>query len=453
MPDAVGESDDDLFEELDDQTALQVLLPAQEPCAFPTSGDDSSSCVGCSSDDAAATGGSADSGGQGGESPVTVYAHDFTENFEFHVVGAEETQELVDWLQREGYNVSDNMTPVMDIYNGTETVFLALKLQAGREASDIQPLEVTYATGSPSIPIQLTAVAAQPLMGILVWIVADVPYASANYIAAAPDTADILHDEQGITNYFQWVARRADEAAGQFFSIEYVGPATFRGQSRTVSRLYTRMSAHRMTVDPVFSPHTNSSFFQSNLLDLTANRTMYACGQVLTERLPNDCAFNYCGDDAQCTVSGGQVGCLCADEDVAQTVTGPDGGTRVTCIPEENPYGVVAVDAGAGTEFDPCASVGCGTGTCVLRGGFPTCQCNEGTIAVVSGTGSNVVCTEADGEITTFGPGAGLESQPTVVTYRVPARKTSTRYAAVWLPALLVLLGLGVIRLRRSRDC
>lgn len=450
VPGEIVESDDQLFADLDSASALQVILPPQDPCQF-TGSDDSGGCgIGCSSDDAA-MGTAAGEGASDGTSPVTVYDHNFTENFEYHTVGAENTQDLVDWLQDNGYNVSDNMTPVMDLYNGTDSAFVALKLQADRDASDINPIAITYEGTHPSIPIQLTAVAAQPLMGILVFIVADVPYAPANYVATPPVTSEILHDDTGVTSYFEWVARETDEAGGQFFSTEYVGDAFFGGRSRILSRYYTRMSPHMMTLDPVFDPHTDVTFRQSSLLDLSFNGSLWECGVVVTERIPNDCAFNYCGADSACTILNGTAACICDAGDVAQSITGPDGGRYVTCIPEENPYGVTAVDGGAGTEFDPCVSSGCGSGTCVLRGGFPTCECPEGTVAVLTGTGDGVICSEVDGTVTTYGPGAGTEAAPTVVSARgIRVETTSARWATAWLPLALVAIGLGLARRRLS---
>jgi len=179
----VEESSDAVFDALESATALQVTVPPSEPCSqrLADGGDGGGGC-GCSEDSPASgsfdslDAGAADWGYDAG---VTVFDHDYTDNYEFHIVGADDTEVLVNWLQENGYNVSANMTPVMDVYNGDEAAFLALKLRDGREASDIVPIAFTYQGSLPNIPIRLTAVAAQPLMGILVFIVADTPYAPA----------------------------------------------------------------------------------------------------------------------------------------------------------------------------------------------------------------------------------------------------------------------------------
>jgi hypothetical protein len=349
---------------------------------------------------------------------VTVYGHDFTENYEYHVVGsalksATATQALVEWLQTNGYNVSDNMTPVMDVYNSGETVFLALKLRSDREVSDIQPIALTYGGIHPSIPIVLTAVAAQPLMGLQVFIVADGPYVPANYNWEPVDPEDLLFDASPRTNYFEWVARRADEANGQLWVVESIGDYYFWEEDvfRVVSRFYTRMSAHQMTVDPVFQPHPDTFYRVSNQLDLTSQPSVVECGAPILDRQPTACAFNYCGTGGECTVDdAGQAGCICGDGLVAQAYTGPDGLRHVTCVPYESPYGVTPEAGGAGTPFDPCAGSTCGDGMCVLRAGFPTCDCLDGGVAVVDSGSGRAVCAAAPRRMTIYGPGAGLES-------------------------------------------
>jgi hypothetical protein len=111
----VAEGDPSIFNQVEQQTTLSTQLPPQQPCDF--GGGSSSSGFGCSSDAASpATFGSGDSRTE----VVTVLAHDYAGDFEFHMVGATGAAVLVGWLQDNGYNVSDNMTPVMEPYLGSE---------------------------------------------------------------------------------------------------------------------------------------------------------------------------------------------------------------------------------------------------------------------------------------------------------------------------------------------
>ena len=439
----VAESSAGLFDTVASGSAMNVVLPAAEQCPAPVgSGGGRGPAFGCTADAASATA----EGGDGvrspdGMSPVTVYASGATENYEYSIIGAARASDLVDWLRVNRFNVSDNMTPVMQPYSDEGMQYLAVKLREGREATNIVPLAMTYPGVEPMIPIRLTAVAAQPLMGIQVWIFGDAPYVPTNYAMTEPEDTEIVSDELGNTSYYEWVAREVAESAGRLWIAEYMGEnqtGTLRGHD-VVSRYYTRMNPGSMTVDPVFAVANNAPPVNSTL-DLSWQPTPFTCGGVDMSRVPSACGFNYCGLGAVCSVDNGRVGCLCREGEVAQSITGPDGTRKVTCGPAVNPFGVTAEAGGVGTEFDPCADVVCGLGECVVRGGFPTCDCNTGAIACLEPGG--VVCVAATAGAETFGPGAGNEASPTVVaSIEQPVR---TWYAALVGPMLFagILLGL-----------
>lgn len=445
----VDESDPQLFVDIDSPTALQVMLPPPEVCPVPVDGG-RGGCVGCGgfgmAEDAS---GSLARGGTEMESGpvVTVHAEGTTDNYEFVVISADLASDLTQWLRERSYNVSDNMVPVMQPYIDGGMNYLAVRLQDGRTASDVAPLAMRYDGAEPMIPIQLTAVAAQPLMGIQVWIFGETPFLPENYAWERPATQDIFSDELGNTSYFAWVARTAAEADGQVWSAEFVGQnLTGRfPQHPVVSRFYTRLNPEQMTVDPVFASASDAEVI-SNLLDLSAQPTPFGCNGINTDVLPSLCAYNYCGRGASCGVVDGRVACKCADGDVAQDITNPDGTTGVTCVPPENPYGITAEAGGAGTDVDPCNEVDCGTGSCVLRNGFPTCDCDDPAFACLEDDGS-ILCVEPTGEPETFGPGAGSESGPVVASKQVET--DGVRYAgAPWLPGLIVV---GVLLGTRRR--
>lgn len=420
----VAESEAAAFEALTTGTAAQVQLPASLPCPQQSFGD-SNGC-GCSSSEASTSSPTGANTQPPTDGPVTVYAQDVTANYEYAVVGADAASDLIKWLSDNGYNVSDNMAPVMDPYAKGGMKFAALKLRADKTAKDVVPVAFTYEATAPTIPLKLTAVAAQPLMGVLVFVVADGAYEPAgDFDAVAPDTNAITFDGNGRTNYFAWVARMATEREGRRFVREFVGntPEGAVGHfgRRVVSRYYTRLSPELMTADPSFAASAKVAY-QENVLDLTAQPTLWDCGSVITERLPSPCAFTYCGGGATCVVSGGVAGCSCPSGEVGMVINSPDG-AAVTCVPASNPYGITAEAGGAGGAFDPCASYDCGAGKCVLKSGFPTCECGDGDMAVVAGV--NVSCRPATLVAQTFGPGAGPESRSQLGAVIEPARAAS----------------------------
>ncbi len=128
----------------------------------------------------------------------------------------------------------------------------------------------------------------------------------------------------------------------------------------------------------------------------------------------------------------------------------------MTCAPAVNDLGVTDEAGGVGTEYDPCATYDCGEGTCVVKGGFPTCSCNADALACVEDTADGdpgtILCVPMTGG-QTFGPGGGLEAAAYVPVQGAPVQAPPARAFAVpqWLPVLLVLLALAAVRRRRER--
>src|SRR5262249_21374216 len=88
-----------------------------------------------------------------------------------------------------------------------------------------QPVVVKYASDLPMIPITLTSVAAQPDMGIQVWLLGAGRAIPRNYAHTILDDAQIDWFN-GARNYTDVVVRATREAAGRHtFVTEYAGPS------------------------------------------------------------------------------------------------------------------------------------------------------------------------------------------------------------------------------------
>jgi hypothetical protein len=440
VPD-LSEAPASVFSDLDQLTALQALLPAPDFSACSAVPDGQ----GCGCGEVADSGGGGGAAGPEGSS-VEVFSRVQTIHYDASVIGAESAADVTAWLRDNGYNVSDNMAPALKPYADEHMKFVAVKLREGRTASDIEPLKMCYEAAAPAIPLRLTAVAAQPQMGVQVFIVADEPYGPVNFTAVAPDTDEIQFDANGRTGYFDWVARAADEADGRLFVAEYVG--SHPGEpGRWISRFYTRLGPEHMTDDPIFAPSPDGATPFSGTIDLSQRPAVQDCNGAIPDRQPSPCGFDYCGKGARCAVQDGQPACFCAHGQVAQAIGAPDGEPRVVCAPASNPLGVTPETVGAGTLLDPCADYACGAGECVLKGGFATCRCAEGALAALDAAGK-VRCTHVDGDVKTYGPGAGAESAPDVKA-DLPKKRSVRRGLGAGGIGFLGLLAWGLVRRRR----
>jgi hypothetical protein len=102
---------------------------------------------------------------------------------------------------------------------------LALKLTKGASTGSIRPIVLTYDGNLPSIPIKLTAVAANEDMGVMTWMLADARAVPFNYKALELNEARINWFNAS-ANYGSVVTAAANDSGGQGFVTEFAGDST-----------------------------------------------------------------------------------------------------------------------------------------------------------------------------------------------------------------------------------
>ncbi|WP_437840210.1 DUF2330 domain-containing protein [Sorangium sp. So ce1153] len=360
------------------------------------------------------TAGGVDDGG------VTVHIREEVGPYDVAVIESADPTALISWLRDNGFRVNDAMAPYIGIYTSEGMKFLALRLQPDAEVSDIQPFRFTLPSGSPSIPIRLTAIAAEPEMGITVMLLGDRRYGPANWPDVEIDDDQIVWRSDAWpvqTNWTALVARGVDEAGGRGFVTEMSGPtASIAEQVRntmtsdeaqvaardallpllegnaTITRLYTRLSPEEMTVDPIFRRTDGPEVSNVRVLP------RHVEGRDLCEVAPgadaagaSPCDFAACGAGGLCRVvevAGGAqpvAACACVPGTTARTTFDPSGRPTVTCqdlrMSFLNPGDRALPDAPP--LADPCATFDCGPhGECVPMNMTPTCRCSTGYVAV-----------------------------------------------------------------------
>ena len=133
---------------------------------------------------------------------------------------------LTDWLAENNYQVPPNaeetLSPYLEDYE-----FLALKLSAGRESGDIQPVFLLLPTGVASIPIRPTAVAATPDMGVLIHLIGPTRAVPTNYQLVELNYA-ALDWLNPATHYSTLVSHAVDQAEeGRAFVTDFAGAHEF----------------------------------------------------------------------------------------------------------------------------------------------------------------------------------------------------------------------------------
>lgn len=165
---------------------------------------------------------------------VTVHIQQQVGNYEAAVVESDDPEALHKWLVGAGYRVGSSMKPLVKLYTDAGMKFLALKLVTGAGVEDIQPFMLTLPGETPSIPLRLTAVAAEPEMSLAIFIIGDMRYGGANWPDINIEGKEIAWEIDGDnfwggspkTNYTKLVADRIDKAGGQGWLTELYATGT-----------------------------------------------------------------------------------------------------------------------------------------------------------------------------------------------------------------------------------
>jgi MYXO-CTERM domain-containing protein len=396
--------------------------------------------------------------------------------FDPEVISADDPQLLVDWLEENGYLITDEMRPFIAEYVGEGFKFLGVKLTPDAGVNDIAPLSFTCPAGNPMVPLKLTAIASEPEMGIMVFVAGAQRYAAQNFRMLQVDTDQVQFDPRtGSSNYYPLVSWLVDNDGGNAFVTEYASPSSetvnavnnvglftndaeesrtylndVLGEHGYITRMYTRMSGWEMIDDPVFASVNADDV--SNVHDLSDRPPVEVCADTGFEPIP--CGETYCGVGSICaTTESGVDACACESGTVARAITAPRGrglglARTVTCQETD----LDMLQSALGQIADPCAGFGCGEGgQCIPVNGFPTCECNEGFAARVDFQQSNGL--ECEAVVETFQPeqllwpeGIGARAGAECACTSAPSGTAGTLFGVA---TLLGTLGLALRRRRR----
>ncbi|MCA9300750.1 MAG: DUF2330 domain-containing protein, partial [Phycisphaerales bacterium] len=144
--------------------------------------------------------------------------------YDYTILQATDVEVLFEWLHANGYDIPDLAQPAVEPYvvAGGSIHFVAFKLSKDSDVGDIQPIRLRYDGEQPMIPIQLTAIASEPDMGVTVNILDANRMVPENYLHVHINEARIDWLNGG-WNYDDVVTEAMNEAGGQAFTTEYAG--------------------------------------------------------------------------------------------------------------------------------------------------------------------------------------------------------------------------------------
>ena len=216
----VGLSADSLFSALHTLSAVTVLEPPRN-CPPPPQ---------CPTDERASFGDATGAVDAGVAGPVDVLKREVVGPYETVQLKSADAGALETWLTQNGFNVPDDIKPVINQYVDEKFNFLALRLRPGLGVQSMRPVRVTTQGASAVLPLRMVAAGTGANVGITLWVVGEGRYEPQNFQSFVIKDQDLVWDwNTGTSNYKTLRAERSSTQPGKMWEIES-SRAIFRGQ-------------------------------------------------------------------------------------------------------------------------------------------------------------------------------------------------------------------------------
>ena len=104
---------------------------------------------------------------------VTVVAQELVGPYETITLRAASSEDLIGFLQQEGYALPDRFEEILSPYLSSEAYFVALKLATGSVGGSLAPLALRFQSDKATVPVQLTSISAVPDMRMETYLFSD----------------------------------------------------------------------------------------------------------------------------------------------------------------------------------------------------------------------------------------------------------------------------------------
>ncbi len=178
------------FDVLDATTSTAVSGPPQF-CGGGF-GDDSGFGFGCGAMSAQAM----DSGARGAEIPpqVNVVHQGTVGPYETVTLSAEDPAALTKWLSDHGYQLPDDIKPVISDYVSEGYDFIALRLIPGKDVQQMQPVRVVTDGAGFSLPLRMVAAGTGANTALTLFVISEGRYETNNFENTELDTSFLAWD-------------------------------------------------------------------------------------------------------------------------------------------------------------------------------------------------------------------------------------------------------------------
>ncbi|MGC9319913.1 MAG: DUF2330 domain-containing protein [Armatimonadota bacterium] len=223
---------------------------------------------------------------------VTVWETLRVEDYEVAVLSAEESADLAQWLDDNGYHLPSGSEDTLQYYVARESFFVALKIapaaqQAGETGRDgppggdleageqLRPITLTFPTEELVFPMRISRVSTRERVEVLLYVLGPHRAVSQNYPTTEVDVPQTWRGDDFTAAYDRWFEEAIADAGGAALVVEYAGQLpSWRAETPPLSdllrpgreyfltRLRTRLSPEQMTADIAMAPADADTRFE-----------------------------------------------------------------------------------------------------------------------------------------------------------------------------------------------
>ncbi len=217
----VGTSSDLIFNQLGFDTSVEVAPPVQHCPAIYCEGFE---------DDLAGGDGTSGAGGGSSNGGVDVLAEEVVGPYQTVQLAADDPNALNAWLDENGYNVPEDIQPIINAYVNDGFNFLAIKLVPGAGIDRMQPVRITGAGANAVLPLRMVAAGTGATTTITLFVVGEGRYEPANFPSFTIDPEHVVWNYgTNDSNYGALRQSAYDASQGFGWLVEAAAPYSVDG--------------------------------------------------------------------------------------------------------------------------------------------------------------------------------------------------------------------------------
>lgn len=232
----------------------------------------------------------------GGNGGVTVVKQETVGPYESVTLSSEDPGALAAWLTSHGYDIPDDINPIIEAYVQEGFDFIALRLKPGNGVNLMKPVRVITDGASPVLPLRMVAAGTGPFTSIVLYVIGEGRWETENFVNAEVPLEDIVWDgDTDSSNYAALRTQTLSQAGGLAWLSSYAV------QNALLSQSFDQNTG--------FASSIGSTYFQQILDDQGMNYDQYnACQEKLNGGAPSGVVVELCdANDVCASPQGGQI--------------------------------------------------------------------------------------------------------------------------------------------------